>query len=287
MKNQTFGVEIELTGLSRKTAIDTIAEYFNTVPHRVGGTYDTYETDDNEGRTWKVMRDSSIRVEGRNAQEVEVVTPILKYKDIETLQEIVRELRKNGAKANSSCGIHVHIGAEKHTAKTLTNLINIMTSKQDLIYKALEINPNREHYCKKLATQLSENLKKSKPQTLEKVADIWYDGYYGDRNAHYNSSRYHGLNLHSVFTKGTVEFRLFNSTTHAGKIKAYIQFCLAINHQALNQKSASAKPTTTTNDKYTFRTWLLRLGLIGDEFKTARNHLLANLNGNIAWRNVS
>lgn len=287
MKNQTFGVEIELTGLSRKTAIDTIAEYFNTVPHRVGGTYDTYETDDNEGRTWKVMRDSSIRVEGRNAQEVEVVTPILKYKDIETLQEIVRGLRKNGAKANSSCGIHIHIGAEKHTAKTLTNLVNIMTSKQDLIYKALEINPNREHYCKKLETQLSENLKKSKPQTLEKVADIWYDGYYGDRNAHYNSSRYHGLNLHSVFTKGTVEFRLFNSTTHAGKIKAYIQFCLAINHQALNQKSTSAKPTTTTNDKYTFRTWLLRLGLIGDEFKTARNHLLANLNGNIAWRNVS
>lgn len=287
MKNQTFGVEIELTGLSRKTAIDTIAEYFNTVPHRVGGTYDTYETDDNEGRTWKVMRDSSIRVEGRNAQEVEVVTPILKYKDIETLQEIVRGLRKNGAKANSSCGIHIHIGAEKHTAKTLTNLVNIMTSKQDLIYKALEINPNREHYCKKLETQLSENLKKSKPQTLEKVADIWYDGYYGDGNAHYNSSRYHGLNLHSVFTKGTVEFRLFNSTTHAGKIKAYIQFCLAINHQALNQKSASAKPTTTTNDKYTFRTWLLRLGLIGDEFKTARNHLLANLNGNIAWRNVS
>lgn len=287
MKNQTFGVEIELTGLSRKTAIDTIAEYFNTVPHRVGGTYDTYETDDNEGRTWKVMRDSSIRVEGRNAQEVEVVTPILKYKDIETLQEIVRGLRKNGAKANSSCGIHIHIGAEKHTAKTLTNLVNIMTSKQDLIYKALEINPNREHYCKKLETQLSENLKKSKPQTLEKVADIWYDGYYGDRNAHYNSSRYHGLNLHSVFTKGTVEFRLFNSTTHAGKIKAYIQFCLAINHQALNQKSASAKPTTTINDKYTFRTWLLRLGLIGDEFKTARNHLLANLNGNIAWRNVS
>lgn len=287
MKNQTFGVEIELTGLSRKMAIDIIAEYFGSRPYHIGGTYDTYETDDNEGRTWKVMRDSSIRVEGRNAQEVEVVTPILKYKDIETLQEIVRGLRKNSAKANSSCGIHIHIGAEKHTAKTLTNLVNIMTSKQDLIYRALEINPTREHYCNKLETELSENLKKSKPQTLEKVADVWYDGYYGDRNAHYNPSRYHGLNLHSVFTKGTVEFRLFNSTTHAGKIKAYIQFCLAINHQALNQKSASAKPTTTTNDKYTFRTWLLRLGLIGDEFKTARTHLLANLNGNIAWRNAS
>ena len=40
----------------------------------------------------------------------------------------------------------------------------------------------------------------------------------------------------------------------------------------------------TENEKYTFRTWLLRLGLIGDEFKTARGHLLENLDGCIAWR---
>jgi len=31
-------------------------------------------------------------------------------------------------------------------------------------------------------------------------------------------------------------------------------------------------------------TWLLRLGLIGDEFKTARHHLLKNLDGCIAWK---
>ena len=37
---------------------------------------------------------------------------------------------------------------------------------------------------------------------------------------HYNSSRYHGSNIHATFTKGTVEFRLFNGTLHAGEIKA-------------------------------------------------------------------
>ncbi len=42
--------------------------------------------------------------------------------------------------------------------------------------------------------------------------------------------------------------------------------------------------THSDNEKYTFRTWLLRLGLIGDEFKTARQHLLKNLEGNIAWK---
>ena len=88
----------------------------------------------------------------------------------------------------------------------------------------------------------------------------------------------------SVFQKGTVEFRLFNGTLHAGKIKAYIQFCLAIGAQALNQSCASRRKTQTSNEKYTFRTWLLRLGLNGEEFATARQHLLANLPGCIAWK---
>ena len=90
--------------------------------------------------------------------------------------------------------------------------------------------------------------------------------------------------MHSVFNKGTVEFRLFNSTLHAGEVKSYIQLCLAISHQALIQKSASHTRTQSSNEKYTFRTWLLRLGLIGDEFKTAWTHLLKNLDGNIAWK---
>ena len=77
---------------------------------------------------------------------------------------------------------------------------------------------------------------------------------------------------------------MFNSTLHAGEVKSYIQLCLAISHQALIQKSASHTRTQSSNEKYTFRTWLLRLGLIGDEFKTARTHLLKNLDGNIAWK---
>ncbi|MEG0387149.1 MAG: amidoligase family protein, partial [Niameybacter sp.] len=127
-----------------------------------------------------------------------------------------------------------------------------------------------------------------KPKTIDELADIWYEGYgVQDRNRHYHQSRYHGLNLHSTFTKGTVEFRLFNSTTHAGKIKAYIQFCLALSYQALTQKKASARRTYTDNEKYTFRCWMLRLGLNGEEFKTCRHHLLANLTGNSAWRKAA
>lgn len=293
MKNQTFGVEIELTGITRESAASVIARHFGTSFSHLGGGYDTYIAKDAEGRTWKAVSDSSIRTTTKygaiadNRYACEIVTPILLYKDIDTLQDIIRKLRKAGAIANSSCGIHIHIGAEKHTPATLRNLFNIINSKQDILYKALAINPVRTSYCKKLEPDLCKVLNAKKPRTTEAFKDIWYKDSIGNREYHYNETRYHGLNLHSVFTKGTVEFRLFNSTTHAGKIKAYIQLCLAINNQALTQKYASSTPTESTNEKYTFRTWLLRLGMIGDEFKTARTHLLSNLEGDIAWRNAA
>ena len=184
---------------------------------------------------------------------------------------------------NSSCGIHVHVDASSHTSQTLRNIVNIMASKEDLLYKALQVRVSREHYCMKADTRFLDDLNQRKPATMREVERLWYNGY-GGRQYHYDDSRYHGLNLHSVFSKGTIEFRMFNSTLHAGEIKSYIQLCFAISHQALVQKSASRTKTHPENEKYTFRTWLLRLGLIGDEFKTARQHLLKNLEGNIAWR---
>lgn len=294
MKNQAFGIEIELTGITRERAAGTIAEYFSTDKTYIGGAYKQYQVRDNQGRAWKIMRDSSIKPENKisgktisadDDYRTEIVSPICKYEDIERIQDIVRLLRENGAIANSSTGIHIHIDASKHNPKTLKNLINIFYSKQELIYKALEVQGQREtDYCKKTEEWLIDRINKEKPKTMKELENIWYEPYYGIRDTHYHSSRYHGLNLHATFTKGTIEFRLFNGTTHAGKIKAYIQFCLAVSHQALTQKSASSKKTESSNEKYTFRTWLLRLGLIGEEFKTCRTHLLANLEGDTAFR---
>lgn len=191
--------------------------------------------------------------------------------------------RAGGARVNDSCGLHVHVDASSHTPQTLRNIVNIMASKEDLLYKTLQVQVNREEYCLKADTRFLEELNHKRPRTMEEVEELWYNGR-GSRYHHYDISRYHALNLHSVFSKGTIEFRMFNSTLHAGEVKAYIQLCLAISHQALVQRGASRIKTQPENEKYTFRTWLLRLGLIGDEFKTARQHLLKNLEGNIAWR---
>ncbi len=87
-----------------------------------------------------------------------------------------------------------------------------------------------------------------------------------------------------MWDKGTIEFRLFNSVLHAGKVKAYVQLCLALSYKALAGRAARHRPTLTTNDKFTFRVWLVGLGLKGKEYKTARKHLTADLSGNSAWR---
>lgn len=293
LKDQRFGIEIDLTGVSREQAAKVAAEYFGTRAIYIGTFYDTYAAKDQKRREWRFMSDASIVpqrkvqgeiVEASHSYKTEMVSPICRYEDIEVVQELVRRLREAGAMANESCGIHVHIDASPFDARTLRNITNIMASKEDLIYKALQVSVERKlRFCKPVEERFLKELNNKKPKSLEEVSSIWYNGK-SRKNKHYDDSRYHCLNLHSVFQKGTVEFRLFNGTTHAGKIKAYIQLCLAIGAQALNQSCASRRKTQTTNEKYTFRTWLLRLGLIGDEFKTARLHLLENLDGCIAWK---
>jgi len=151
----------------------------------------------------------------------------------------------------------------------------------------LQISPERRtRWCQPVDAYFLARLNRLKPKTLPEFARVWYDDRNWERHAHehYDPSRYHLLNLHSVFQKGTVEFRAFNSTLHAGEIKSFIQLSLAISHQALESSSASPHRPETDNPKYTFRCWLLRLGFIGDEFATAREHLLKHLPGNAAWR---
>lgn len=73
---------------------------------------------------------------------------------------------------NASCGIHIHIGAYQHSPRSLRNLVNIFTSKQDMIFKALAVNSYREHYCKKLGSSLSEDFSRKRPISMDNVADI-------------------------------------------------------------------------------------------------------------------
>ena len=299
MKNQTFGVEIEGNNITRKKAAEKAAAYFGTgrseyTAHRNG--YMTWSAWDAQGREWKFQRDVSI--EGPDDQKCEMVTPILTYEDMELLQGLVRTLRKAGMKSDAGrgCGVHIHIGAKGHTPQTLRNLANIMASHESLLAEALNLDHYRmSRYCRTVDPRFLEQINRRKPTTMADLADIWYGSQganYG-RSHHYNDSRYHMLNLHATFTKGTVEFRLFQfdeptaerrGGIHAGQLKSYIQLCLALSQMAKDVRTASPKPQQNENPKYAMRTWLLRLGFIGEEFATARDFLTRNLTGDTAFR---
>lgn len=85
-------------------------------------------------------------------------------------------------------------------------------------------------------------------------------------------------------TEEKINFTWFPYTTDSDEMAAYTQFISRLCDMARDAKRVSSKPTETDNDKYAFRCFLLRLGFIGKEYKTARKILLRNLTGNSAFR---
>ena len=91
-------------------------------------------------------------------------------------------------------------------------------------------------------------------------------------------------NTEIEITDEKINFTWFPYTADGDELAAYTQFISRLCDMARDAKRVSSKPTETDNDKYVFRCFLLRLGFIGKEYKTARKILLRNLTGNSAFR---
>ena len=284
-----------MTGLTRQQAAEAVAALFGTSARRTreSRVYDPWEVPDQEGKKWRFVYDGSIRgIQGNGEPtssrlyKVEMNSPVLEYSEMEKLQQVVRALRQAGAVVNSSCGMHVHVDAANHTPQSLKNALTIMYSKEDILFKALKVNENRvQRWCQKVREPMLEKIRKMPTNlTMEQLKQQWYGGT-DESRMHYSWTRYYALNLHSVFYRGTLEWRCFESTLHAGKVRANITLALAISAQAFNQKKTVMRKTgISENPSFTFRTFLLRLGLIGPEYKNVRAHLMEHLPGDKAWR---
>ena len=284
-----------MTGITRQKAAKAVAALFGTTAAHSSEsrTYDPWEVADPAGKKWRFVYDGSIRgIQGNREPtssrlyKVEMNSPVLEYSEMEKLQQVVRALRQAGAVVNSSCGMHVHVDAANHTPQSLKNALTIMYSKEDILFKALKVNENRvQRWCQKVREPMLEKIRKMPTNlTMEQLKQQWYGGT-DESRMHYSWTRYYALNLHSVFYRGTLEWRCFESTLHAGKVRANITLALAISAQAINQKKTVMRKTEISeNPAFTFRTFLLRLGLIGTEYKNVRAHLLENLPGDKAWR---
>ena len=293
LKTQKYGVEIEFTGMPREKAARILAEVLGKSDKR----YDknniyTYSVIDDKGRKWFIVRDASIAPENNDEQSVaenvyqcELVTPILDYDDIPIIHNVVCSLKEGGMKVNSTCGLHVHISGEGYTARGLRNLARLIAQKEELIFRAIKISPERRwRYCESIAdTYFVHKLKRTIPidtDGIEKIRRIWYEDDWNDISDPYHQSKYYDLNLHSLYNGGKgIEFRFFNSTDCADCVIAYVQFCLALSHYAKTTTYVREYQTTHLDDSSYMRKWLYLIGLTGSEFEKCRFYMTQGLAG--------
>jgi len=279
LKSQTFGVEIEFVGCTQERAARAVHSV-------VGGRIFDRTVVAPDGRKWKVVSDGSVAGVGG-----ELVTPVLKYDDMETLQEVVRAMRRAGCRKHSSAGIHVHVGARDMTAKQIVNVVKTWNRQERIIVKALDIEGRTygtngaRTWAASANRDVIPRILRSKPKTMNKLAAAWYgeSNYESRTYRKYDSSRYHAINLHNLFygSHGTIEFRCFNSTMHAGEIRSYVVLALAVVAKGRNGRGASVEQRAFNPEtaKFDFRQWMIKLGMIGAEFKNVRKHLMKRLPG--------
>ena len=122
-----------MTGLTRQRAAEAVAALFGISARQTheSTTYDPWEVIDQDGKKWRFVYDGSIKATMRDGRrqipatsgiyKVEMNSPKLSYEEMGKLQEVVRALRHAGAVVNSSCGMHVHVDASRHTPQSLKN----------------------------------------------------------------------------------------------------------------------------------------------------------------------
>ena len=230
-----FGFELEFTGITRRKAADIVAGFFGTDEVHTSRLR-RYVVLDTKNREWMVDYDGSIqatcgKVKTDNRDyRCELVSPICNYKeDMKTIiQPLIRALRDNGAVVYSSCGFHVHVSDNRFSPTELQRLLLLFSEVEDLMFDALSVRKNRQlRYCGKTDEGIVHRLQETKVNTMEDLSYCWY-GTSDCVSEHYHDSRYVALNYHSLFHDKGIEYRLFNSSLHAGKIRSYIVLALAL-----------------------------------------------------------
>ena len=164
-------------------------------------------------------------------------------------------------------GYAVEFPLADHTGASLRNLVNMLSSKQQLLISAFDLPhlfmDNR--FAEELSHKETDNIETFQESLLALGPD-----------------RCPGIEFD--FEKQTMALKLAKADPSVDEMAAFRDLAVCINQNAKKLKNASFRPSQEENPKFAFRTWLIRLGMNGDEFKTARKVLLAKLDGNSAFR---
>lgn len=156
----------------------------------------------------------------------------------------------------------------QHNGVSLRNLVNLIYSRGRLISKATGghfhvetdlVETLRDDSCTYTVANFIEALKSYEAQC---------------------GTAMEGL----VITEEKVSFTGFPTASDYDHLTAFGHLAILMNQQAISQKRIQAKDVNDENEKYALRTWLLRLGMNGPDFKETRKILMEKLSGHAAFR---
>ncbi len=241
--------------MERKVLVKKLGEYFGIKPKYLGAPSFAYAlVTGNE--VYTVLKDGKITTSNGEIVSFETLT-----------SQEVSDISSDTT-ANDDVGeFEIFFPMKDHTGKTLLNLINMLASKQNLIIPSLGLNTllvNEE-----FSTVLNE-------QTINSIKDF--------KDCFEKAGPEHCSGLTIDFDTELLTFHINGDELNNDKINAFADLAVFINKNAKILSRTSPKPAQTNNPKYAFRTWLIRLGMNGNDFKEARKILLSNLEGNSAFR---
>lgn len=248
MRWKKYGVEMDMTGITRKAVAEILAEQFDTKV--VFCLSDNgYNVPDQNQRLWRILPSDSIKAEKYNGEkvvganymyQVKLLSPFLYENEFPMLEKALEQLELRGAIVNDSTKMNLllDVSCIENWEKYQTNLENLYESKGELFQKALDI-------------------------PFSQVADTSQ----GKEN-------------------GVISFPYFKSTLNKKELLSDIQFAQIVSSFVENNRTVSQKKSENQNDKFMMRTWLVRAGMVGEEYKFARKILTQNLEGNSAWQKM-
>lgn len=243
----TYRVSIAMLGVDCAQTAAIVARCLPGGQVRKDGE-ETWLVEDCLGRTWAVIdgADDIDAMFEKPRDRCVLVSPLLAYEDMDGLLCLLREVRSTtGVEGGPSCGMRVFAFLGEGNWQAKVNLQNLFCSKRALLFRALKTD--LEAFC---------------PRAQERIDRIVFGGE----------------DLCEVFPYDAA------SSLDPDEAKATLQLALAAAAQAVNQERVSAKPGKAENERYAFRCWMVRMGLIGDEYKPMRRRFLKRLPGDSATK---
>lgn len=240
-----YGLEMEFTGITRKRAAELAAEQFGTTAaYSFEG--DKYSVVDTRERIWTVLPCPGVRAERWQNNKMVGANQLYQVKvSTPLLYESDFET----------------VGEILGRLETGGAVINESTGMAVLLSTAgLDDWERFENNLDNLYRSRGALLQKAVGREFRRLAEFTH-----------------------LEGQGVITMPLFPGSLDENEVRSYVQLSQGIAGLAAKSKRIQHKENDSPNEKFQLRTWLVRIGFVGEEFKYARKLLTENLSGNSAW----